>query len=42
MGAAPRSFDAVDSHTEGMPTREITGGVEPLPGATMLDRKLWF
>ena len=25
-----------------MPTRVITGGVEPLPGATMLERKLWF
>jgi proline racemase len=43
MAAAPRtSFDAVDSHTEGMPTRVITGGVEPLPGRTMLERKLWF
>jgi proline racemase len=35
-----RYFAAVDSHTEGMPTRVITGGVEPLPGATMLERKL--
>ena len=39
---AARVFAAVDSHTEGMPTRVITGGVGPLPGATMLDRKLHF
>jgi proline racemase len=37
-----RYFAAVDSHTEGMPTRVITGGVPALPGATMLERKLWF
>jgi len=37
-----RSFTAIDSHTEGMPTRVITGGLEPLPGATMLERKLRF
>jgi proline racemase len=36
------SFEAVDSHTEGMPTRVITAGVEPIPGATMLERKLHF
>ena len=35
-------LEAVDSHTEGMPTRVITGGVDPIPGATMLDRKLHF
>jgi proline racemase len=35
-------FAAVDSHTEGMPTRVITGGVPALPGATMLERKLHF
>jgi proline racemase len=39
---AARYFAAVDSHTEGMPTRVITGGVAALPGATMLERKLWF
>ena len=37
-----RVLHAVDSHTEGMPTRVITGGMPVLPGATMLDRKLWF
>jgi len=36
------SFEAVDSHTEGMPTRVITGGIDPIPGATMLERKLHF
>ncbi len=34
-----REFQAVDSHTEGMPTRVITGGVGTLPGATMLERR---
>ena len=31
---AARYFAAVDSHTEGMPTRVVTGGVGPIPGAT--------
>jgi proline racemase len=35
-------FGAVDSHTEGMPTRVITSGVGVLPGATMLERKLYL
>jgi proline racemase len=35
-------FAAVDSHTEGMPTRVITAGVGVLPGATMLERKLFL
>jgi proline racemase len=35
-------IEAVDSHTEGMPTRVVTGGVDPIPGATMLERKLHF
>lgn len=33
---------AVDSHTEGMPTRVITGGVPALPGATMAERRVRF
>jgi proline racemase len=37
-----RTFKAIDSHTEGMPTRVITEGVGILPGATMLERKLRF
>ena len=40
--SARRYFAAVDSHTEGMPTRVVTGGVGPIPGATMLERKLHF
>ena len=39
---APTSSHAVDSHTEGMPTRVITGGVASLPGATMMERRQWF
>jgi proline racemase len=39
---AKRVFHAVDSHTEGMPTRVITGGVGVLPGATMFERRQWF
>jgi proline racemase len=39
---AARYLAAVDSHTEGMPTRVITGGVGPIPGASMLERKLRF
>jgi proline racemase len=39
---ARRYFAAVDSHPEGMPTRVVTGGVGPIPGATMLERKLHF
>ena len=39
---AARVLAAVDSHTEGMPTRVITGGVGPIPGASMLERKLHF
>lgn len=35
-------FTAVDSHTEGMPTRVIRGGVGVIPGATMNDKRLYF
>ncbi len=37
-----RVFHAVDSHTEGMPTRVVTGGVGVVPGATMFDRRRYF
>lgn len=33
---------AVDSHTEGMPTRVITGGVGTIPGASMAERRTYF
>ena len=39
---ASRTFDAVDSHTEGMPARVIVGGVGEVPGATMMDKRLHF
>ena len=39
---ARRLVHAVDSHTEGMPTRVITGGVGTLPGASMMERRRWF
>ncbi|MET3767516.1 proline racemase [Marisediminicola sp. UYEF4] len=37
-----RMLTAVDSHTEGMPTRVITGGVGVIPGATMNQKRLHF
>jgi proline racemase len=39
---ARRVIHAVDSHTEGMPTRVIVGGVGVVPGETMLDRRRQF
>ncbi|QQQ80248.1 proline racemase family protein [Saccharothrix sp. 6-C] len=39
---ASRVFSAVDSHTEGMPTRVVTGGFGVIPGATMNERRLHF
>jgi len=35
-------FSAVDSHTEGMPTRVVTGGFAPIPGETMNDKRRYF
>jgi proline racemase len=37
-----RTLHAVDSHTEGMPTRVIVGGVGVIPGATMAERRQYF
>jgi proline racemase len=39
---ASRIISAVDSHTEGMPTRVVTGGVGEVPGATMNEKRLYF
>jgi proline racemase len=39
---ASRLFTAVDSHTEGMPTRVVTGGFGVVPGATMNEKRLYF
>jgi proline racemase len=35
-------FHAVDSHTEGMPTRVVTGGVGVIPGESMAARREYF
>ncbi|GAB3817281.1 proline racemase family protein [Kribbella italica] len=37
-----RTLAAIDSHTEGMPTRVITGGVGVIPGTTMEERRQYF
>ncbi|PZG17280.1 proline racemase [Micromonospora craterilacus] len=37
-----RVFHAVDSHTEGMPTRVITGGIGVIPGDSMAERRRHF
>jgi len=37
-----RVFHAVDSHTEGMPTRVITGGIGVIPGSAMVERRRYF
>jgi proline racemase len=39
---ARRVFHAVDSHTEGMPTRVIVGGIGVIPGDTMFDKRRYF
>ena len=36
-----RVVHAVDTHTEGMPTRVVTGGVQVVPGATMAECRQW-
>jgi proline racemase len=38
---ARAALTAVDSHTEGMPTRVITAGVGTIPGATMAERRTY-
>ncbi|SEM10871.1 proline racemase family protein [Streptacidiphilus jiangxiensis] len=37
-----RLLSAVDSHTEGMPTRVVTGGIGSIPGADMAEKRLTF
>lgn len=39
---AARVLPAVDAHCEGLPFRIVTGGVAPMPGATMSERREWF
>ncbi len=42
MTAHAQRFVAVDSHTEGMPTRVITEGVGTIPGDSMFDKRRHF
>jgi proline racemase len=35
-------MSCIDTHTEGMPTRVVTGGVGTIPGATANERRLHF
>jgi proline racemase len=35
-------LQTVESHTEGMPTRVVTGGVGAVPGSTMMERRNHF
>jgi proline racemase len=37
-----RTIRAVDSHTEGMPTRVVVDGIGEIPGATMNEKRLHF
>jgi proline racemase len=36
------AISTVESHTEGMPTRVVTGGVGTIPGTTMAERREYF
>jgi proline racemase len=35
-------INTVDTHTLGEPTRVITGGIGPIPGRNMKEKKAWF
>ncbi|QIS18726.1 proline racemase family protein [Nocardia terpenica] len=37
-----RIISAIDTHTEGMPTRVVTGGIGTVPGDTMAARRTYF
>jgi proline racemase len=37
-----RLIQTVDSHTEGNPTRVITGGYPMPPGGTLLEKRQWL
>ena len=37
-----RTVTTVESHTEGMPTRVVTSGVDEIPGKTMFEKRLYF
>lgn len=38
----PSRMVTIDSHTGGEPTRLIVGGVDPVPGKTMREKRLYF
>lgn len=37
-----RVIHTVESHTEGMPTRVVVGGIGVIPGETMFEKRLYF
>ena len=37
-----RTVRVVETHTAGMPTRIVTSGLPPIPGATMAERAAWL
>ena len=37
-----RTVTTVESHTEGMPTRVVTSGIDEIPGKTMFEKRLYF
>ena len=37
-----RTVTTVESHTEGMPTRVVTSGIEEIPGKTMFEKRMYF
>ena len=36
-----RSYTTIDAHAAGEPLRIVTGGVPPIPGATILEKRRW-
>ncbi len=42
MSNVARVIHTVESHTEGMPTRVVVGGVGVIPGKTMFERRAYF
>ena len=42
MRPVNRVIHTVESHTEGMPTRVVVGGVAPRPGNSMFERRAYF
>jgi trans-L-3-hydroxyproline dehydratase len=35
----PRRFTTIDAHAAGEPLRVVTGGIDPIPGATILEKR---